>query len=361
MMPERRVEVGRWIDPGISMLSGEGAGQKVHPEKHPQVSGIPLWEHLPSAPSEGERPHYYDRPAIKEPVWIWTIPTYFYVGGVAGGSAILAAALQTGRVGEDHALSRFLGRCRLMAAAGSVLSAGLLISDLGKPSRFLNMLRVFRPTSPMSAGSWILAATGGASAAAMALPRLGLPALGRLAGYASGLLGVPLAGYTGVLLSNSAVPVWQGARKTLPALFTASSVASVASLFELMPSQKSEERTVRLISRVGKGAELATIAAMEREISHEPEVGASLKEGAGGLLWKAGKGLAAAGFLMTLLPGSGRKKRIAAGLLGTAGALAVRFALFEAGKASSRNPQAVFGPQQREQRSEAVRLTEGGQ
>lgn len=344
-MPERGMEEGRWIDTEISVLSGEGAGQKVKPQKHPQLSGIPFWKLLPTVPSGEERPHYYDRPAIKEPVWIWTIPTYFYVGGVAGGSAILAAALQTGRVREDGPLSRFLSRCRIMAAVGSMLSAGLLISDLGKPSRFLNMLRVFRPTSPMSVGSWILAATGGAATATVALPRLGLPVLGRLSGYGSGLLGVPLAGYTGVLISNSAVPVWQGARKTLPALFTASSVASVASLLELMPSEKSEEGPIKLISRVGKGAELATVVAMEREISHYPDVGGSLKEGAGGVLWKAGKGLAAAGFLLSLLPGSGRKKRIAAGLLGTAGAIAIRFALFEAGKESARNPQAVFEPQ----------------
>src|SRR5438270_5344811 len=98
---------------------------------------------------------YYGLPFLKEPVWTWEVPSYFFVGGAAGAAAVLGAAAQI--TGADRDL---VSDARWIAAAGSALSAPLLIGDLGRPGRFLNMLRVFKLQSPMSVGAWTLTAFG---------------------------------------------------------------------------------------------------------------------------------------------------------------------------------------------------------
>src|SRR4029077_8295803 len=96
----------------------------------------------------------------------------------------------------------------------------LLSSDLGRPERFLNMLRVFKVTSPMSVGSWILLASGGATTTAAACEELGIfPKVKAAAELGSVLTGAPLAVYTATLISDTAVPVWHEARRELPFLF----------------------------------------------------------------------------------------------------------------------------------------------
>jgi formate-dependent nitrite reductase membrane component NrfD len=97
---------------------------------------------------------YYGQPVIKEPTWTWEIPMYLFSGGLAGASAGLACLSELR--GEDD-LAR---RAWAAAFAGVAVSPVLLISDLGRPSRFFNMLRVFKVTSPMSVGSWIISAGG---------------------------------------------------------------------------------------------------------------------------------------------------------------------------------------------------------
>src|SRR3954452_1945523 len=106
---------------------------------------------------------YYGLPLLKRPTWTWEVPVYFWVGGAAGASALIGAV--AGRMGAGQRLAR---DARWMAAAGSALSPPLLISDLGRPERFLNMMRVFKPDSPMSVGSWTLLTFGTASGAAAA-------------------------------------------------------------------------------------------------------------------------------------------------------------------------------------------------
>src|SRR5262249_48626942 len=95
---------------------------------------------------------YYDRPLVKQPVWVWSIPTYFYAGATAGASLALGAAVQV----LHGSSSNLVRRSRLLGAIGISIGASLLIYDLGRPERFMNMLRVFRPTSPMNVGSWLL-------------------------------------------------------------------------------------------------------------------------------------------------------------------------------------------------------------
>src|SRR5919112_2076566 len=105
---------------------------------------------------------YYDRPVLKEPVWTWEVPWYLFAGGLAGASAALSFA--TRLAGNDR-----LARSALLIALGGVTASPvLLIMDLGRPERFYNMLRVFKPTSPMSVGTWILTGFGNSLGAAAA-------------------------------------------------------------------------------------------------------------------------------------------------------------------------------------------------
>src|SRR3954453_13325273 len=151
-----------------------------------------------------DRPRtYYDRPVVKPPIWTWEIPVYFFTGGLGGGSSALALGAElTG----NRKLAR---RAWALAFTGISVSPLLLISDLGKPSRFFNMLRVFKVTSPMNVGSWLLVANGAAVAPAAAYGILRWPRrIGPPAQIAAGALGPLLAAYTATLISNTAVPAW---------------------------------------------------------------------------------------------------------------------------------------------------------
>src|SRR4051794_21180413 len=150
---------------------------------------------------------YYGRPVIKEPTWTPEIPIYFFTGGLAGASAGLSF------------MARLTGRKKLArvatanAFAGVAVSPALLISDLGVPMRFLNMLRVFKVTSAMSVGSWLLGVGGGFVSVTAAHEFLGLSPkpVARVAGALGALFGMPLSTYPAALVANTAVPVWHEA------------------------------------------------------------------------------------------------------------------------------------------------------
>ena len=105
---------------------------------------------------------YYGRPILKKPAWNWMIAAYLFLGGLSAGSAMLGAGADlTGR----PALRRV---SRVGALASITGSLYFLVADLGRPERFHHMLRVAKPSSPMSMGTWILSAYGpGAGLAAM--------------------------------------------------------------------------------------------------------------------------------------------------------------------------------------------------
>jgi hypothetical protein len=185
----------------------------------------------PMKPARG----YYGLPYLKEPVWTWEVPAYFFVGGAAGAAAVVAAAAQLG--GADRDLVR---DARWVAAAGAALSAALLIADLGRPERFLNMLRVFKVQSPMSVGAWTLAAFGTAAAAAVCADevqkRTGLPVpiVGDAAGLLSAATGVVMSTYTGVLIGATSIPVWSKHVSLLPIHFGTSAMASAVAMPNLL-------------------------------------------------------------------------------------------------------------------------------
>src|SRR3954471_3711921 len=140
---------------------------------------------------------YYGLPLLKKPVWTWEVPVYFFVGGAAGAAAVIAAVAE--RLDGDDDLAR---DAAWLAAGGGMISAALLTADLGRPERFINMLRVFKPQSAMSVGSWTLTAFSGRSTLAPG------PAAAKPATTASAILGTAMVTYTGVLIGATAIPVW---------------------------------------------------------------------------------------------------------------------------------------------------------
>lgn len=335
---------GRNVDPRLGQLSGEGAAQEIRKLDQSVVSHREA-DLRPSTFSEQRSPTYYDLPALKEPVWKASIPLYFYVGGMAGATSVLGGALTLAGRGRFPNLSKAATR---LAFAGDSVSALLLIEDLGRPSRFLNMFRVLRPTSPMSVGSFVLGGSGGLNTLAVVLAdregALGL--LGKACDVGAGLLGLPLTGYTAVLLANTAVPAWQGAHRTLPLLFMGSAVASSGAVLELLEGlDDRERRLVRRWANLGRVAALGASLLVERELAKAPRQEKALTTGAAGVLWRTSQVLTAASALFSLWPGKSRWRRDASGALGTLGALAMRFAVTQAGKASARDPRATFEPQ----------------
>lgn len=331
---------GRNIDPARGSLTGEGAGQRSTPGilGGPAPKPVPAWDQVPGVDDD---PTYYDRPLLKDPVWIASVPLYFAIGGMGGAASLLGlVARLSGRPG----LRRITRRTRAMAAFAGLAGTGLLVVDLGRPSRFLNMLRVFRPSSPMSVGSWVLATYAPAALVGTVTgeSRGPLGVAGFVADATTGVLGMPLAGYTAVLLANSAIPVWSETGRTMPVVFMSSGVTAAASVLDLFAMTGEEAAVVRRFGVAGKLAELAFAEAMRREADRVPRVGKPLHEGLSGALWRAAKTCTVASLGLSLLPGGGTRGRRAAGLLGIAGSLSTRFAVFHAGKVSARDPRASF-------------------
>jgi hypothetical protein len=289
---------------------------------------------------------YYGQPVLKEPVWKPEIPFYFYTGGLAGASAGFALLSE---LRGDRALAR---RAWLTAMAGVSASPVLLISDLGKPSRFLNMLRMFKVTSPMSVGSWILTASGSSTALAVGSELTGLyPALGRGAKVASAILGMPLSTYTAGLFANTSVPAWHGARFTLPLVFAGSSAASAGAAATML-SPLREAAPARRLAVGGAVGSVGAALAMERVLG---DLGEPYKKGLSGKLSRAAGALTLAGAaLIAARGGSSRAAALAGGAVLTAGVITERWAVFRAGFQSAADPKYTVGPQRaRIERGEA--------
>lgn len=289
---------------------------------------------------EAEFRSYYGRPVIKPPVWkVPDVPAYLYLGGMAGVAAPLAALGDA----TDRPVLRRIGR--LAAAAGATASVGFLVHDLGVPLRFLNMLRVFKPTSPLSVGSWILAPFGTLAGATAAAELTGIaPRLARVTGAAAGLLGPAMTTYTAVLLADTAVPAWHDAHRELPFLFAGSALAAGGGIGMLAADGAGPARRVAV---TGALLELAAGTMIERRAGF---VSRAYRTGRPGLVLRTARAATLAGGLgaaaSAVVPG--RRARIiaaASGLLLNAAAAATRFGVFDAGMASARDPAYTVVPQ----------------
>jgi formate-dependent nitrite reductase membrane component NrfD len=280
---------------------------------------------------------YYGRPIVKEPVWEPEIPWYMFTGGVAGGCSVL------------HGIARLTGNHRLakrslyLGAAMELVSPLLLISDLGRPERFLNMLRTFKVTSPMSVGSWTLVVSSGSSITAATLEAAGklrpVKWAAELVSFASG---PPLATYTGALIANTANPAWSEARDELPFLFGASAAASAGAMTAMLTPPR-YAGPARRAAIAGAAAELATMLLMEKKLGFVGEV---YKQGEAGRYARLSKACVAAGAAVLALRGKrNRAAAIAGGALVTAGEVALRWSVFKAGFQSARDPRYTVIPQ----------------
>jgi formate-dependent nitrite reductase membrane component NrfD len=288
---------------------------------------------------------YYGRPVLKEPVWKSPdVPGYLFLGGLAGASSALAAFAQlTG--------NRELSRAAKAGAAGAIsLSAAALVHDLGRPARFLNMLRVFKVTSPMSVGSWLLAAYGPAAGAAAASAVTGrLPRAGAAATAAAGALGPAIATYTAALLCDTAVPAWHDAHREMPYLFAASAASAAGGLGMLAVGPEHAGQAVRF-AVLGAAAELTAKSLLLRRLGPAAR---PYRSGRPGKLMEAAEVLTAAGLAGAVLAGRNRAAAAVSGAALLAASALTRFGIFEAGRASARDPQYTVGPQRERLRQRA--------
>jgi len=312
---------------------------------------------------------YYGRAILKPPVWKHDIAAYLFTGGLAAGSSLLAAGGQaTGRAD--------LRRAGRATSLGAVLaSAYFLIADLGRPERFHHMLRVVKPTSPMSIGTWILTTFGPASGVAALselaplLPERGvlgvarrlLGPAGTVGGWGAAATAPALATYTAVLLADTATPAWHESHPYLPFVFGGSALASGAGA-TLISTPLDQTGPARRLAVIGATAELAGSHVLEHRLGLASE---AFSEEVPRRLMRAARYLTAAGALGAVLS---RRSRVGSALAGAAllgGSLCTRFGVYEAGKASSRDPRYTVVPQRErldrlaEQNGAAARTPDG--
>jgi Polysulphide reductase, NrfD len=288
---------------------------------------------------------YYGHPVLKTPTWTWEVPLYFFAGGAAGIAALIALAAH---VRGDATVAR---AASWIALTGGLISPVLLISDLGRPARFLNMLRVFKLRSAMSVGAWTL--VGFSSAAALAVvcrelltvghgPGLLLP-LEWTAEVVAALTGLLLASYTSVLLGVSAIPVWSENRTLIPAVFLTGALGSAGAILELLGFLIPATQFIGIVASIAETVIAITIEARHRYVDRP------LREGAVGGLTRVGAALAGpTALLLRVVPGHSPGPRYAAAACFIAGALIARYAWLAAGRISSRDPEALFRIQRRQ-------------
>jgi formate-dependent nitrite reductase membrane component NrfD len=280
---------------------------------------------------------YYGKPIAKEPVWKAEIPNYFFVGGLGGASATLSALA---RAGGNEVLAR---RSLLVATGALAVSPYFLIKDLGRPARFYNMFRVFKVTSPMSVGTWLLATEGTATGVAAGCEVLGIfPRLRAAAQAVSGLLGPPTATYTGALVADSVVPVWHEGRHELPTVFASSAAAAAGGVVAAF-TPAAFARPARRLGVTGAVAEVVAQKVMETRMGQL--VAEPYTKGEGARYAKASQAAMLAGASVMLLAGRNRVGAAVAGGLLAAGSWCGRFAAFHAGKTSAADPTYTSVPQ----------------
>ncbi len=288
------------------------------------------------------RSGYYGEAVVKPPVWTWEIPLYFFVGGAAGMAPVIACA------GFLLGLTNLTRGALWITGLGAIISPILLVMDLGRPELFLNMLRVFKHRSPMSVGAWILSAFGSFAVPAWLLFELCYNeafapsvrplffVLAALLTVGAAVTGLGLATYTGVLIGATAIPAWFLHRVLLPIHFGTAGLGCAAAILELLGFQT---RPLFLIGMLA--AIIETLLWLWLEFDKHGAGDRALHEGRAGWLIRGGEIFA--GPVPILLRLTNLVPLAALSFL--LGALLSRFGWIEAGKASARDPEAVFASQ----------------
>ncbi len=302
---------------------------------------------------QAEFTSYYGKPVINSPVWkAPDIPGYLFLGGLAGASSVLAlGAGLTGRPG----LARTAKAGSFGAGCVSLLA---LVHDLGRPLRFLNMMRVLKVTSPMSVGSWLLAGfVPAAGAAALSALTGRLPRIGAAGTAGAALLGPAVASYTAALISDTAVPAWHDGFREMPFVFVGSGATAAGGL-GLVAAPLPEAAPARNLAILGVAAELAASSRLKKRIGM---VAGPYKSGRGGAYLRAGQVLSVAGIAGSVLGRRSKLATVASGAAFLAASAATRWGIFHAGLASAGDPRYTVVPQRERlrQQEEAARASAG--
>lgn len=320
-----------------------------HPERD-AVTGVYAGRHGrrpgegPAGESSGS---YYGMPVLNQVTWeTRDIGGYLYLGGLAGASSVLAAGSElTGRA--------TLARAGKLTALGAVtLSLVALVHDLGRPARFLHMLRVLKPSSPMSVGSWLLTLYAPVAGVAAATDVAGvLRRTGRGATVGAGAVGPAVAAYTAVLIADTAVPAWHEGYREMPFVFVGSGAAAAAGL-GMLAAPVAEAGPARRTAVLGAALEVGAARLMQRRLGMVAE---PYEQGRSGALVRAGEIGTVASALVGVV--AGRRRRGVAAASGAAlmiSSACTRFGIFLAGKASAADPRYTVQPQRERLRARRV-------
>ncbi len=295
---------------------------------------------------DAEPSSYYGKPILKTPTWKQPdVPLYLFLGGAAGASSVLAeGAALSGRPALQRA-------ARFVAAGGAGLGSVALVHDLGRPERFLNMLRVFKPTSPLSVGSWILAPFASLASLALASDLTGVaPRVGRAAGVGAAALGPPLATYTAALLCNTAIPAWHEGYREMPFLFAGSGTSAAGGL-AMIATPVDQAGPARRMAVIGAAVELVASERIQQRLGMLAE---PYQQGRPGFFMRTARALTIGGVAGSVVGGRSRAVSVVAGCAYAAGSVLTRFGVFQAGLASAKDPKYVVVPQRERMRERTL-------
>ena len=324
-------------------------------ERNGRAEGRPETSRHPETDPRREDKNYYGIPPIKHAHWTWQIPIYFWIGGLGAGAHMFATVAQL--LGhKDEALQR-AGRYTVLVTM--ILSPILLIWDLGRPERFLNMMRILKLRSPMSVQSWSLVVFGnlaGLLAARQAakdgllgnnvLARLLIRTIpDRLISVLALPVGLNVGSNTGNLLSATSVPMWARNWLFMGPVFLASGLSTALSWLSLVLrlTRSGEEKTLRVLHRAEKAAILVEATLIAASLARMGRWGKPLFSKEVAPLFVGGTLVGAILAPFALL--SGREsggKSILASVLALTGGLAFRFAMIKGGRISADDPEAYF-------------------
>jgi formate-dependent nitrite reductase membrane component NrfD len=201
---------------------------------------------------------YYGREQVKAaPFNNWLVGGYIFLAGLSGGAMILSTLMD---LTKGSAAKKAVRRGRTLSLLGPTVGTVMLVADLHTPKRFYNMLRLFKSTSPMSIGSWILVSFSGCAMLTAVAGRIpGLRWLARLTQVPAAVAGAGLGTYTASLLSATSTPLWAAAPAALAVRFGASSVAAGAAALSL--TEKKRSRLGRDLDRIALMALALELAA----------------------------------------------------------------------------------------------------
>jgi formate-dependent nitrite reductase membrane component NrfD len=232
-------------------------------------------------------PTYYNRPLLKMPHWDnWNVVTYLFLGGVMGGLGVIGVLTSPKRE-SDRKLKRTLAVTSLVLAAAN---PAVLVTHLGRPERFLHMLRIVKVKSPMSMGVWGLVLYSGAASMnvmrALALHGV-LPRWMRFLAPSffapvQALFGAFIMGYTGVLISATANPLWSSGKRHIPVTFVCSSMSSACALSSLLSTLEGNTEVTHKLERLEMLASTAELFALMSFERCAGEYGKALFSGASG-------------------------------------------------------------------------------